>query len=180
MLLDFSTIPEQGLTLDGQLELTEPDASGRGPLVRGPVRLTGRARHGRRGVELHGELDATARLECSRCLEPFEMAIRAEFFLILVSEAREFGLGEKRLALEDATLFYADRGRADLREICREQIYLNLPLKPVCRGECAGLCPTCGANRNRIECRCRPAQPDPRLAPLLAFKNKKKGDGRRS
>jgi uncharacterized protein len=89
-----------------------------------------------------------------------------------VSEASEFGVGEMRLAAEDATLFYADRGRVDLREIAREQIHLNLPLKPVCHAGCAGLCPTCGANRNRIECSCRPAEGDPRLAPLLALKKK--------
>lgn len=82
------------------------------------------------------------------------------------------------MAGEDAALFYCDRSRVDLREIAREQILLNLPLKPVCRSDCKGLCPTCGVNRNRIECSCRPDEIDPRLEPLLALK--KKMDGRRS
>jgi uncharacterized protein len=178
MFLDFSAIPADGLSLDRRFELTEPSEGDGEQLVPGEVRLVGRARRGPRGVELEARLEATVRLECSRCLEPIETLVAGEFTLTLVSEAAEFGIGEKRLVLEDAELFYADRGKVDLRAIAREQIHLNLPLKPVCRAECGGLCPTCGANRNRIECSCQPAEVDPRLAPLLALK--KKMDGSRS
>ena len=66
-------------------------------------------------------------------------------------------------------------GDVDLVQVAREQIYLNLPLKSVCRDDCKGLCATCGANRNRIECACSGDQPDPRLAPLLELK-KRLGD----
>ena len=79
------------------------------------------------------------------------------------------------LALADTPLFYSDRGKVDLRDVAREQIYLNLPLKPVCGTTCAGLCPACGANRNRIKCSCCTVQPDPRLAPLLALKKQSEG-----
>jgi uncharacterized protein len=142
-------------------------------LFRGPVRLVGRAYNGPRGVEFEAVLEALVRLECSRCLDPFDTPVRSEFFLVVVSKAAEFGIGEKRVELEDTVLFYADRGKVDLRDIAREQTHLNLPLKPVCRADCAGLCPTCGANRNRIECTCPRADVDPRLAPLLELKMKK-------
>jgi uncharacterized protein len=178
MFLDFSAIPAEGLSVDRRFELTEPSEADGKRLVPAPVRIVGRARQGPRGVELEARLEATVRLECSRCLEPFEMPAGGDFALVIVSEATEFGIGEKRLVLEDAKLFYADRGKVDLRGIAREQIHLNLPLKPVCREDCGGLCPTCGANRNRIECSCQPAEIDPRLAPLLALK--KKMDGSRS
>ena len=139
-------------------------------LIRGPAHLVGHAQKGRRGVELEARLTATLRLDCSRCLDPFDSVMETEFYLVVVSRAVEFGAAEQRLELDDATLFYADRGKVDLREIAREQIHLNLPLKPVCKADCAGLCPTCGANRNRIECPCRPEELDPRLAPLLDLK----------
>jgi uncharacterized protein len=180
MLLDFTDIPAKGLSLDRRVELTEPADAGAGRLVPEPARLRGRAQPGARGVELEARLQATVRLECSRCLETFEAPLDTEFSLVIVSEASEFGVGEKRLALEDSTLFYAERGKVDLREIAREQIHLNLPLKPVCRADCRGLCPTCGVNRNRIECSCRQAEGDPRLAPLLALKKKLGGPRSRS
>lgn len=180
MFLDFSAIPADGLSVDRRFELAETAGADDERLVPGQVRLVGRARPGPRGVELEARLEAEVRLECSRCLEPFETQAGGEFSLIIVSEATEFGIGEKRLALEDAMLFYADRGKVDLRQIAREQIHLNLPLKPVCRADCGGLCPTCGVNRNRIECSCQPAEVDPRLAPLLALKKKMGGPRSRS
>jgi uncharacterized metal-binding protein YceD (DUF177 family) len=42
----------------------------------------------------------------------------------------------------------------DLAALVSEQIYLNLPLKPLCSLECRGLCPTCGVNRNLTRCGC--------------------------
>jgi len=170
MILDFSEIPEEGLEMDYELRLVEPGSGAAEPLVRGAARFAGTAHKGRRGIELQARLEATLCLECSRCLEPYEQPLATEFFLVVVSEAAEFGLAEKRLDLDDATLFYADRGKVDLREVAREQVLLNLPLKPICRPACAGLCPTCGVNRNRIECACRTGGPDPRLAPLLEIK----------
>jgi uncharacterized protein len=43
---------------------------------------------------------------------------------------------------------------------------LALPMKPLCRADCQGLCPACGANRNVAPCTCAPKPPDPRLAVL--------------
>ena len=79
---------------------------------------------------------------------------------------------ERRLAAGDTDLLFADRGKVDLRGLVREQVHLNIPLKPVCGPDCAGLCPTCGANRNRIKCGCWVAEIDPRLAPLQALKQR--------
>ena len=139
------------------------------------ARLSGGAKPGGRGVELAASLEARVQLECSRCLEPFETGISTDFSLTLVPDATEFGVGEARVRDEDISLFYTTEGRASLAEIAAEQIYLGLPLKPVCDAGCQGLCPTCGANKNRIECGCRIEEIDPRLAPLLEFKKRKDG-----
>jgi uncharacterized protein len=109
-------------------------------------------------------------LKCSRCVESFESAISTDFYLNLVPDGVEFGVGETEVSEESAALFYATEGKADLGVIAAEQLNLNLPLKPVCHDACKGLCATCGANRNRIECGCRSEDLDPRLAPLLEFK----------
>jgi uncharacterized protein len=172
-LLDFTDLPTGGREFDRQLELEEVGGP-RGALVVNPVRLVGRVRPGGRGAELGAALEATLRLECSRCLEGFDAPLATRFSLILVSEASEFGSGETRVDDEDSLLFYAGQGQADLREIAREQIWLNLPLKPTCRADCAGLCPTCGANRNLLQCSCRPEEPDPRLAGLAAWREQKR------
>ena len=171
MLLVFDDVPDEGLQIDCRLDLAETAAEQGGHLLDGPARLVGRARHGTRGLELSARLSATLRLECSRCLEPVEHLLDCNFSLILVSEAVEFGPTEMRVASTDAQMFYAQQGKADLREVATEQIYLNVPQKVVCRKDCAGLCRACGANRNRIECDCRIDDLDPRFAALQALKN---------
>jgi uncharacterized protein len=54
----------------------------------------------------------------------------------------------------------------------REQFYLALPMKPLCRDECRGLCPVCGINRNRETCDCQSAWVDPRLDALRSLKDR--------
>jgi uncharacterized protein len=48
----------------------------------------------------------------------------------------------------------------------REQLFLTIPMKRLCREDCGGLCPSCGANRNLTPCECTAEDLDPRLAPL--------------
>jgi len=138
------------------------------------VRVHGSGRRERPGeVALEGALEARLRMRCVRCLESFEAPLASEFALILVPEAAgPVEPGEREEDEREALLFYGREGRVELADVAREQIYLNLPLKPLCRPDCRGLCPTCGANRNRLECACRSEELDGRLAPLLEFKKR--------
>jgi uncharacterized protein len=61
---------------------------------------------------------------------------------------------EGELEEEDLALTPYDGFQIDLSEIAREQIYLLVPLKPLCRDSCAGLCQHCGSNRNLEPCDC--------------------------
>jgi len=69
------------------------------------------------------------------------------------------------------TSYYSD-DQIDLGELMREQFYLALPMKPLCRDDCRGLCPQCGTNLNAGTCDCSPVWEDPRLAALKAIKGK--------
>jgi uncharacterized protein len=54
----------------------------------------------------------------------------------------------------------------DLGEAIRQHAITNRPMKPLCRPDCRGLCPTCGANRNQQPCECKEASADPRWSAL--------------
>ena len=71
---------------------------------------------------------------------------------------------------------YYQGDRLDLGEVVREQVLLGLPLKPLCREDCQGLCPRCGKNRNAGPCGCTPEEEegDPRLEPLRKLFDKKR------
>ncbi len=59
----------------------------------------------------------------------------------------------------------------DIDELLRSDILLELPLKYLCREDCKGLCPVCGANRNEVQCNCAVKSVDPRLEALRQFMN---------
>jgi uncharacterized protein len=173
MFIDINKIAPEGLSFDEVVRVGALEGVASRPIIVRQARLRGEAMPGKRGVDLRAHLDSTVIVECSRCTEPFEVPMSIDFFLTLVPGAAGLAAGEAQMDPEDATLFEAPEGRADLVAMTIEQIYLNLPLKPVCVPDCRGLCPACGVNRNRTECACVRSEIDPRLAPLLQFKKRR-------
>ena len=171
MFIDINEIEREGISFDRRLDLSFMTVAGADALRVVAASLSGRAEREDVGIILTARLVARTELACSRCTEPFEVEFDLPFRLTLVPEKAGSEAGEE--LSEDASLFYAREGKADLAQIAAEQIYLNLPLKPVCKGECKGLCPRCGANRNVTDCGCPGESVDPRLAPLLQFKKRR-------
>ena len=115
---------------------------------------------------LVGTVKTELELPCSRCLEPFRLAVNAPFDLRYLPASEVSTDAEREVDDEDLeTSFYENNG-IDLNELLREQFYLALPMKPLCRDDCRGLCPQCGTNLNTGSCDCAPVWEDPRLAPL--------------
>jgi uncharacterized protein len=69
------------------------------------------------------------------------------------------------------TAFY-ENDEIDLGHLMREQFTLSLPMKPLCRDDCRGLCPVCGVNWNKGSCDCKRDWEDPRLEALRNLKAK--------
>jgi uncharacterized protein len=177
MVIDLNADEPVDFRFDEVLDVATSDLDGGDEFSVLDLRVRGRGVREQPGqVALGGVLDARLRLRCVRCLESFEESIRSRFELILVPEASATETeGERETEEREALLFYGAEGRVELVDVAREQVHLNLPLKPLCRPDCRGLCPTCGADRNRLECACRSEQIDVRLAPLLELKNKLRG-----
>ena len=87
------------------------------------------------------------------------------------------GLGEAELggaeAEEARVIRQVQAPFVDLGEMLREQFYLALPMQPLCRPDCQGLCPVCGVDRNLERCECQTEWVDPRLSGLKALVNRK-------
>jgi DUF177 domain-containing protein len=119
---------------------------------------------------LVGDTHTSVELECSRCLEPFLRAVDSTFDLRYQPHARNTGEGEREVEEDDLTTAFYENDAIDLGQLMREQVYLSLPMKPLCRDDCRGLCPVCGANLNLSVCRCAREWDDPRFAALKALK----------
>jgi len=119
---------------------------------------------------LVGTARSDLELQCSRCLEPFRVPFDGSFDLRYLPASELSNEEEREVAEEDLdTSFYRD-DRIDLNELLREQFYLALPMKPLCKEQCVGLCPHCGTNLNTGTCQCTAGWEDPRLAPLKGLK----------
>ena len=137
-----------------------------------PVALRATVTRHRQTVHLAGGVSARLELSCSRCLEGYPQDVTTEFDLrYLPASERPAAAADAEVADEDIDTAYYDEGRIDLAELVHEQLQLPLPMKPLCREHCKGLCPACGANRNVTDCSCDVTWTDPRLAGLKALLN---------
>lgn len=109
-------------------------------------------------IRIRGHLGTRLGAVCDRCLGPVQMPISRDFDLFyrpMSRIAREEEIGISRQELDIG--FYRGQG-VELADLLTEQVILSVPMKVVCRPDCRGLCPVCGANRNTGECQC-PAPP---------------------
>ena len=118
-----------------------------------------------------GRLDAALELGCCRCLEAFRHVVGADVDVLYLPASDSTGDAEVRIEEEDlSTAFYRD-DEIDLEQLIHEQFQLALPMKPLCRDGCMGLCSVCGGNRNRTTCQCVERWEDPRFAALKDLLN---------
>jgi uncharacterized protein len=131
------------------------------------------------GFEIHkdndrfrlvGTVDTTLELTCSRCLDPYPWPVHGTFDLMYHPKAVAGEAGEREIGEGDFSAAFYEHEEIDLGQLVREQLYLAVPMKPLCGESCHGLCPVCGTNLNRGACTCRPDWDDPRLAVLRALK----------
>ncbi len=116
-----------------------------------------------------GTVGTELELSCSRCLEPFRLPVAAQIDVRLHPASALPTEAEQEVEDDDLGVSYYHDDQVDVNEMLREQFYLALPMKPLCRDTCQGLCAECGANRNVAVCGCTPHWEDPRLAALKAL-----------
>ncbi len=125
---------------------------------------------------LEGTVKTELELTCSRCLEPFRMPVDAKFDLRFHPAAEMSTEQEREVPDSDLETSYYRDDQIDLNELLREQFFLALPMKPLCRPDCQGLCPVCGTNRNLETCSCQPEWVDPRMEALRRLRDTNTGN----
>ena len=99
-------------------------------------------------VVVEGNINGTIFMTCGRCLERFSKTIDAQFVAIF-KEKDSITPDD-----EESDVFAYDRNILDLTQCLQETLLLELPLKPLCREDCSGICPVCGKNQNVEKCGC--------------------------
>jgi uncharacterized protein len=171
MLLDLSRFRGGVERLERRFEPDSFGLAGEDFRVVAPAALDVDVRKDAQKVRLVGRLSTTLELNCSRCLEAFTIPVDTRLDLLFLPEVEQIVQPDVEMTEGDIGVSYYRNDVIDLGDVMREQFYLALPMKPLCREDCAGLCPTCGVNRNRDTCECQQTWVDPRLEPLRRLRS---------
>ena len=147
----------------------------------GPLATAGRAEviHEHRGpkeivadIRLKGQFSGTFSVPCARCVEPVEIPLAAEFDLIFRPVGADSEAPERSITAPETEIGYYQEDSLALEDVLREQVLLSLPVRTLCKPDCMGLCPRCGANRNSQPCQCDVGPGDPRWEALAGLRGR--------
>ena len=113
-------------------------------------------------LTIRGTVTGRVREACARCGREIHRPLNVEFMLL----AEERPEGAAPDAGPDDDIVYHDGQMLDLSDHVRQVVMVDAPMAPLCREDCQGLCPGCGADLADGACRCEPAPPDPRWRKL--------------
>ena len=159
MKIIISDIPLEGLELDFNSSVES------GALL-SPVRARLRIEKHGTEVEVKGDLTAEARLQCSRCLNEFQKSLSIPFDVVYHPMEELKGEETHEVKSEELDMDFYSGDELDMDILIKEQVELNLPMKPLCTELCKGLCPECGADLNATQCNCNLEKTDPRFEAL--------------
>lgn len=172
MKIEVFEIPEEGLNIEvdefpkiEDINITEP--------FKAIMRVEKRVKE----VFIKGIVIGKIELQCSRCLKDCNMPIKTLFEITYhpVEELNKEELVE--LKRDEMDVDFYREGLIETEDIIRDQILLNIPMKPLCSENCKGLCPICGNDLNEFECGCEKKEIDPRFAILETLLRRRKTNG---
>jgi len=119
-------------------------------------------------IRVRGHLAVTMRCDCNRCLEPAEFPMDSSFDLFYRPAEVAADIEDEEVEIDEgeAEIAFYEGGGVELKDVLREHVLLSMPMQRVCRAECQGICPSCGQNRNLINCGCEDKFVDDRWSAL--------------
>jgi uncharacterized protein len=146
-----------------------------------PLATDGRAEvlHEHRGpreivsdIRLKGHWAGNFEVPCARCVEPVAIPLEADFDLLFRPIGADSAPAERSISAPDTEIGYYQKDSLLLEDVLREQVLLSLPVRTLCKEDCKGLCPRCGANRNSQPCTCEEGPKDPRWEALASLRER--------
>lgn len=181
----IAEITAENVSLVGKVTAEELGLTERDAVIRGPLSVSLDLMKADDMIAVTGVVEGTAVRQCVRCLGEYDDALAFSVHAAYAREGKEArkdphaggrqartaetrkgkpvpGKGEpvSEEEAEDDDRYFYQGDHLDLAPMLREHVILAAPMQPICREECAGLCPRCGKDLNEGPCRC-PAEPVP-------------------
>lgn len=167
MLLRWRDVNDQpnGITLQETMQFPDLVKQNAQIAAMEPVHVNLHARVVSQTLHVEGKLQTEVTYICSRCLTEHRDELSADF-------AEEFIRGNADQLAENDERIPFSGDEIDLDPYLEQELLLAIPYTPICKEDCAGLCPVCGTNRNETACECKTERIDPRLADLAKLLEK--------
>jgi uncharacterized protein len=110
-----------------------------------------------------GNVRTRLQLPCSRCLRDFSCSVDDEIEIAMLESSHDHHVSA------DEEMLFLDDGKVDISSRIEETIFMAVPISPLCREECQGLCPICGQDKNTSGCFCEKDTIDPRWDKLKSL-----------
>lgn len=135
-----------------------------------PIVVRGTVVNNGNNLLVDGVLKTVLQLKCGCCLEPFLLALEEEFCEEFTEGEAEAQRTESAENANEPNYYQGDV--ISLEELVHDLVALALPMRPVCKEDCKGLCVKCGKNLNHLVCECDDEDIDPRLSALKQLLDK--------
>ena len=153
MRIRVDSIPEEGQRIEGKIDPSAMGLDMPGHRFTEALSFSGRAAISGENIILKGNLIGSVESRCGRCLNNFEMPIDITVDTIFAPQIERED-DETEVVDIDESFSYYDGDSIDLQQEAKELILVSLPIRPVCREDCLGLCPKCGVDLNVNPCGC--------------------------
>ena len=154
------------IPFDETIDLREETLYGAKPF-QSPVRISGEVTNESGVLRLKGTIKTIYSTACARCLKPLDILLTAQADAVLTDDPE---------AEEEDDLFVLTGDSVDPADVLVPALILQVQMTYLCKEDCKGLCPHCGADRNVTDCDCEKKQIDPRFAALRALLDSDKGE----
>ena len=162
MLINLTDVlTSEGKVVEQQVEseLTQISCrAGKFPIMeKTPITLT-LTNLGMNKASIEGRMELTFAMNCDRCLKPVVQKITLDF------TRQVLGPYEHAQDTEDDDQSFMEGYQLNVDDLIKNECFMNLPVKVLCKPDCKGICMQCGKDLNAGECECDTFVPDPRMA----------------
>jgi uncharacterized protein len=164
--LDIGSLPEGHSHQDIEESASELDLILEGGVLASPVTVSLDITRSGGQIYITGRARVSAVIQCARCLEQYSSTLESTVEVMVI-------MGDEVVGEEDDHLARLPIGAkyVDITDEVRSEVLVRFPLKPLCRKDCKGLCPRCGANLNLERCSCHAERSDSRWDALKHLKS---------
>ena len=167
MKIIVSKIPDEGVEINSIETANSLGVSMPELMLNDDVHIDAMVSRQGRVFFVDGTLRTTLQLTCSRCAGEFSYPVNTSFYCQEHPFSSPDSDMETALHKGDMDIDHYAGDEVELNNIFREQVILSMPMHPVCKRDCRGLCPKCGQNLNITNCECRDEE---ELSPFSVIK----------